>query len=214
MNAFTRQEISAITPRKTGARWSRVRSRFVTRSHQYDAVVDARTRHIVAYHAAKTASSIHSVLEEIPLCIESSPADSPLLLSLNLRDYVEEEHVQGNVLLELLEGYLWLDRELMIHLDHPDDDAWCSLEMYKRLQRAGIPTMVGAGRAWDLSSTNILLDAHIIRFNAAQLPTCVDQLLELSQRIGIQTLLADVRDQAHVAWALENGINLLQINPD
>lgn len=213
MNAFTRQEISAIRPSEPSKGWSRVPTCSAAQSPQYHAVVDAGTRHIVAYHATKTASSIHSVLEEIALCIDSGPAGGPLLLSLDLKDCMEEEHVEGNGLFELLERYLWSDRELMIHLGHPDDDAWCSLEMYKRLQKAGIQTMVDAGMAWDLPSTHILLDAHIIRFNAARLPPGVDQLLELAQRIGVQTLYTNIANRAQVAWALKQGIDWLQFNP-
>ena len=89
MNAFTRQEISAIRPSEPSKGWSRVPTCSVAQSPQYHAVVDAGTRHIVAYHATKTASSIHSVLEEIALCIDSGPAGGWKRLLMRLAGRLE-----------------------------------------------------------------------------------------------------------------------------
>lgn len=213
MNAFTRQEITAITPSRSGKGWSRVQASTATQPYQYHAVVNAMSRCIVAYQAAETESPIHSALEQTILRIERSPAGRPLLLTLNVQDYLEEEHGQGNRLLALLQQYLWSDRELIVHLDHANDDVWRSIELYKRLQMAGIPTMVDAGRSWDLPSINILLDAHIVRFNAEQLTETVEQLLGLTQKMGVLTMLTDISNESQVKWAIKQGIDWLQVDP-
>ena len=168
---------------------------------------------MVAYQAAKAEFPIHTALEQIALRIEHSPAGRPLLLTLGLQNYMQEEHGQGNALLELLQQHLWSDRELIVHLDQPYDEAWRAIEIYKQLQRAGIPTMVDAAASWDLSSINILIDAHITLFNTTQLPEPAEQLLELAHTMGVQTLLIGIGNKAQAEWAVEQGFDWLQVNP-
>lgn len=213
MNAFTRQEIKAIAPNKPGDRWSAERARTSASVYQHQPVIDIRSHRVAAYHAVKRQWAKRSALPEIKRCIESSPAGRPLLLTLSLQNYVEVEHGQGNALLQLLQQYLWADRELIVHLEHHNDETWGPLEIYKRLQKSGIPTMVDAGASWDLPSINTLLDAQIIRFNAAQLPEALEQLLQLAKTLGVQTLLTDIRNKAQVAWARKLGFDWLQFNP-
>lgn len=127
-----------------------------------------------------------------------------------MRRTLEEKLGQSNAVLRLLQQQLWSDRELIVHLDHPDDEAWPSMELYKGLQKAGIPIMVDASAAWDLPSLNILIDAHVIRFDATQLPESVEPLLDLAQMMGIQTLLANVSNASQVEWARQMGFDWLQ----
>jgi hypothetical protein len=210
MNAFSRQEIKALKP-KTGARWICAWGGASPRSYQYQPVLDATSGRIVAYQAVITSSAAHSTLDEVELCIEEGPAGRSLLLTLSVQDYPVEEHDHRNMLVRILQQHLWRDRDVIVHLKHTHKESWGVMQMYRQLQQAGILTMVDAGVPWDLASINILVDAHIIRFHAAQLPEPVEQLLENSQSLGIHTLLAGIRNKAQAEWAARQGIDWLQV---
>jgi len=209
MNAFTRQEIKALKP-IAGARWTSSWDGTSPRAYQYQPVIDATSSRIVAYQAVRTSSAADSALDEIELCIEESPAARPLLLTLSMQDYLVEEYDHWKTLVKILQQHLWRDRDVIVHLKDTHEESWGVMQMYRRLQKAGILTMVDAGVRWDLASMNILVDAHIMRFNAAQLLEPVEQLLEFARSLGIQTL-AGICNKAQSEWATRQGIDWLQV---
>ncbi|HZV61007.1 MAG TPA: hypothetical protein VFF75_01185 [Methylophilaceae bacterium] len=159
----------------------------------------------MAYQAVRTSSAAYSALDEIELCIAESPAARPLLLTLSMQDYLVEEYDHWKTLVKILQQHLWRDRDVIVHLKDTHEESWGVMQMYRRLQKAGILTMVDAGVRWDLASMNILVDAHIMRFNAAQLPEPVEQLLEFARSLGIQTL-AGISNKAQSEWRQDRAL--------
>jgi len=207
MNAFTRQEITAITPKRRARRW--VPGSAVTAGIQYSPVYDAASGQVAAYQAVTHKTAEHSLSDQIELHIENSPPGKPLLLALDLQLLLNEEHATDNAVLQTLQQHLWSEVELIACLQHAPDDAWRCMEVCKRLQKAGIPTMVNAHARWDLSSLHVLVDANTLEFSATQLPACVEQLLALAREMGIRTLLTEVKSRAQAAWAAKLGFDWL-----
>jgi hypothetical protein len=205
MNAFTRQEITAITPQRRAARWSRASDDIA--GLRYRPVADVATGDIAAYQAMAYKTGKHSLPEQIELLIDNSPQGKPLLLALDPQQWMEEEHASDNAVLQALQQYLWSDLELIVCLQHAADEAWRSLEIYKQLQQAGIPTVVDAHAPWDASSLNVLVDANTLQFSASRLPACITQLLGLAREMGIRTLLTEVSSKAQAAWAARLGFD-------
>jgi len=207
MNAFTRHEITAITPKRRIESWCRASDGgSLTR---YQPILDAATGLIAAYRSVARKTSAHSLSERVELHIENSPPDKPLLLTLDHHQFMDEEHATDNAVLQVLQQHLWADVELIVCLRHAADEALLCMETYKRLQKAGIPTMVDAHAPWDLPSINTLVDANTLKFDASQLPASLEQLLGMAREMGIRTLLTEVKSRTQAAWAARKGFDWL-----
>ena len=207
MNAFTRQEITAINPKRRIEGWCRApNGDSLTR---YQPILDAVSGLIAAHRIVANKTSEPSLSELIELHIENSPPDKPLVLTLDHRQFMSEEHVTDNAVLQVLQQHLWADVELIVCLQHAPDEALICMETYKRLQRAGIPTMVDAHAPWDLPSINTLVDSNTLKFDASQLPASLEQLLSMAREVGIRTLLTEVKSRTQATWAARKGFDWL-----
>ncbi|HYD33304.1 MAG TPA: hypothetical protein VEA39_01945 [Methylophilaceae bacterium] len=201
MNAFTRQEISAITPETIHPAWIKSSPKAAFRTYQ--PVVDITSRRVVAYQAKSPL--IRTGENQLSKLIKQSPPGRPLLITLDLQEFMDEQGSSDDMV-SVLQQYLWSEFDVIVHLDGSPNDSEL-MQFYEQLQWAGVPTMVDATADWNPSSINILLDANIIRFT---LPYFPETLLEMTQQLGIQTLLAEI-DGVQIHNAKRLGFEWIQV---
>lgn len=215
MNAFTRQEISAVhLTRKTRA--GQAEQRLPGRQLTYLPIVHARSGRIIGYQADAGADG--GIIDCLRRQLMNSPACGLLLMELEAADCLQKNRCQANHMCALFSQEAWTERELVIHLRYGQDgSAWQVTQMQKRLQAQG----VGFAVSWDgcpsLLSMDALIDARLIRFEASALETDDDaqarvvlQVMSLAHALGIQTLLAGVSDGEQVEKARKLGFDWLQ----
>lgn len=215
MNAFTRQEVSAVHLTRKTMEWQ-AEQQLPGRQLTYLPIVQARSGRIVGYQAEVSSDS--AVIECLRMQLMHSPACGLLLMELEAADCLQKNHCQANHMCDLFSQEAWTERELVIHLRYGQDgSAWQAMQMQKRLQAQGI----GFAVSWDgcpiLLSIDALIDARLIRFEAKALKTDDDaqarvmaQVLNLAQALGIQTLLAEVSDGEQMEQARKLGFDWLQ----
>lgn len=219
MNAFTRQEITAV--HLTGLRKSAAWKSEQLEVHQqitYLPIVDAYTARIIGYQAA--ANIEYGAFDCLRMQIMNSPTTGLLLMELDAADCLGKGYCQANHLCALFMQEAWTERELVIQLRGSQHaTAWQSAQMQKRLQTAGI----NIAMSWDsrlnlLNNIDMLIDARVITFEARLLEPdsqhsaakVVTQVLHIAQKLGIQTMLAGVSDGEEMQKARELGFDWLQ----
>jgi hypothetical protein len=218
MNAFIRQEISAVhlTRQGKGQPWKPGQTLAESPSTTYLPIVDARLHHIVGYQAAAETAS--GAFECVRRQLMHGPQSGLLLVELDAAACMKSGRCHTHHLCSLFSHEAWTERELVIHLRYGhDDSAWPAMQMQKRLQAGGIGFAVSWDGCPNLLSLNALIDARLIRFEASALETdnktqasAVAEVLNLAQALGIQTMLAEVGDGEQVEAARRLGIDWLQ----
>lgn len=217
MNAFTRQEITAV-------HLARSRHPAAWKSEQlpgrqeitYLPVVDARSTRIVGYQV--TAGSKSGAFDCLRMQIMNSPASGILLVELDA-DCLKNGRCHANYMCALFSQEAWTERELVIHLRlHRHSPDWQAMQMQKRLQALGIDVAVSWDGCFSLLALDALIDARVIRFKASALEPerriseskAMAQVLQIAKRLGIQTMLAGVSDGEQMEKARKLGFDWLQ----
>lgn len=216
MNAFTRQELTAIHLKGPGkpAVWKSEQPLFDRRPSTYLPIMDARDAHLVGYQAvAATESGAFDCLRKQ---IMNSPAPGLLLIELDAAGCLGKGRCQASHLCALFMQDAWTERELVIQLRGRRHDGQYA-QMQKRLQSAGISFAISWDGRMDLPSIDTLIDARLLTFDAALLrphwqPSAVKavaQVLNVVRKLGIQTMLTGVSDGEEMENARELGFDWL-----
>ena len=141
MNAFTRQELTAIHLKGPGkpAVWKSEQPLFDHQPTIYLPIMDARDAHIVGYQAV--AANECGTVDCLRKQIMNSPAPGLLLIELDAAGCLGKGHCQASHLCALFMQDAWTERELVIQLRGRRYDGQYA-QMQKRLQ-----AKTGAGGA-------------------------------------------------------------------
>lgn len=215
MNAFIRQEISAVDQHGCdGAQpWKPARQQ---QGIAYLPIVHARLRHIIGYRAELDTES--GVVDCLRRQIMQGPQSGLLLVDLNTAECLKRGRCHTDHMCALLTQEAWTDRELIVHVGNERRSSfWQTVQIQQRLRELG----VGFAVDWDIRSSllylDTLIDARLICFDADVLKEdepcsakAVTQMLQIANRLGIQTLLTGVSDGEQAEEARRRGFHWLQ----
>lgn len=217
MNAFTRQEITAVHLTRTRNEAVSEVGLILPGKTAYLPIVDARSSRILGYQA--TVDPGLGSFDCTRMQIAKSPAQGLLLMDMSAADCLKGGPCGAGRFCDLFAREAWTERELVIHVRCKGQGSVCEVaRMQQRLQSAGIGVAVSWEGCVSLHALDALIDARVIRFEATILEPdrqlasshAMDQVLRVAKRLGIQTMLAEVSDGEQIEQARRLGFDWLQ----